>query len=54
MKGQMPGTTRGGAHTKSAINNNKASGYVRARARGIGVRGIGSRVPVLLPNPRGV
>ena len=31
VRGQMPGTTRGGARTKSAINNNQASRYVRAR-----------------------
>ena len=28
--GQVPGTSRGGARTKSATNNTQASGYVRA------------------------
>ena len=38
MRGQVPGTTRNEARTKSAIKS-RASGYVRARegmARGIG------------------
>ena len=30
MRGQVPGTTRGRARTKSAINNTQTSGYVRA------------------------
>ena len=28
VRGQMPGTTRGGASTKSVIDNTHASGYV--------------------------
>ena len=31
VRGQVPGTTRGRARTKSAINNTQTSGYVRAR-----------------------
>ena len=30
VRGQVPGTTRNGGRTKSAINNSQASGYVRA------------------------
>ena len=30
MRDQVPGTTRNGGRTKSAINNFQASGYVRA------------------------
>ena len=30
VRGQVSGTTRGRARTKSAINNTKTSGYVRA------------------------
>ena len=30
VKGEVPGTTRGGVRTKSAINNYQASGYVKA------------------------
>ena len=30
VKGEVPGATRGGVRTKSAINYYQASGYVRA------------------------
>ena len=30
VRGQVPVTARGGARTKSAINNTQTSGYVRA------------------------
>ena len=30
VRGQVPGATRNGARTKSAINNTQTSGYVRA------------------------
>ena len=32
MRGQVPGTTRNGGRTKSAINNSQASGYRYVRA----------------------
>ena len=32
MRGQVPGTTRNGERTKSAINNSQASGYRYVRA----------------------
>ena len=40
----MPGTTRGGVRTKSAINNYLATGYVRA-PEGVARRGIGAEDP---------
>ena len=33
VRGQVPGTTRNGGRTKSAINNFQASGYVRVPER---------------------
>ena len=54
VRGQVSGTTRGMARTKSAINNSQASGYIRALrvARGIGTNSPHSRTPAAEP-PQG-
>ena len=49
VRGQVPGTARGGARIKSAINYTQASGYVITH----GVAGYRRRIPAPSPNPQG-
>ena len=51
MRGQVPGTTRGGARTKSAINNTQTSGYAPEARRVIGSES-SRRIPAISPNHR--